>query len=48
MIVIIKFLLKVIATFFAGIIGICCILMALILWDMRFMNIEDGRTFIWE
>ena len=45
--VVINFLLKLIASVFVGVIIWCCIVLALLMWDKRFMEMENGRTFVW-
>lgn len=41
------FILKLIATIFAGIILWCHFVIALILWDDEFLKMEDGIKKIW-
>ena len=44
--IVIIFLLKMIAMFFVGIIAFCTIVLALLMWDKKFMEMEDGLSFI--
>ena len=45
--VLIIFLLKVLMMPLVAIVGWCFIIMALVMWDGRFMEISDGRKELW-
>jgi len=46
--VLLTFLLKIIASFFMFIIIWFHLIMAIILWDKRFIEMDDGHNFIWK
>lgn len=43
----ITFMLKILATCILAIIFILNVVISLLLWDKRFLKLEDGHDFIW-
>ena len=46
--VVINFLLKIIAMLFIGVTVWCHMILALLLWDKRFMELKDGAEYIFK